>query len=100
MTHYERLMNGTKEDLVAELVLVAEWARELSASDWYNIKHSPGGLRQFVRDTLDRKCSEKAPTHDKHTCPYAYGIYQDLYYGTQYWCVVYGKECDNCKQGE
>lgn len=103
MTHYERLINGTKEDLVAELVLVAEWARELYATDWYNITHSPGGLRQFVRDTLDTEYIDKIAklsTHDKHACPYAYGIYQDLYYGTQYWCIVYGKECDNCKQGE
>lgn len=55
MTHYERLMNGTKEDLVAELVLVAEWARKLKESDWYNITHSPGGLKQFVRKTLDNE---------------------------------------------
>ena len=48
-------MNGTKEDLVAELVLVAEWARALSAIDWYNITHGPGGLRQFVRKTLDNE---------------------------------------------
>ena len=58
MTYYERLMNGTKEDLVAELVLVAEWARALSAIDWYNITHGPGGLRQFVRDSLNNEVKQ------------------------------------------
>lgn len=99
MTHYERLMNGTKEDLVAELVLVAEWARALSATDWHNITHSPGGLRQFVRNTLDRQYSEKAPTHNKYTCKYVYRTFEDLD-GPQYWCKLYNKDCDNCKQGE
>lgn len=37
MTHYERLMNGTKEDMVNEIVLVAKWARNLSSADWNNI---------------------------------------------------------------
>ena len=55
MTYYEKLKNSTKEDLVAELVLVAEWARALSATDWHNITHSSGGLRQFVRETLDNE---------------------------------------------
>ena len=53
MTYYEKLANGTKEDLINELVLVITWARGLSNRDWRDINSV--GLEQFVRDTLDNE---------------------------------------------
>ena len=55
MTHYERLMNGTKEDLITELVKVAHWARNLPSKDWTSILWSTDGLEGFVRETLDNE---------------------------------------------
>lgn len=53
MTRYEKLMSGTKEDLINEFILVAKWARDLSSADWRNITTGWGGLEKFVRDALD-----------------------------------------------
>ena len=55
MTHYERLMSGTKEDLIAELVAVAKWARHLPSKEWTSILWSTDGLEGFVRETLDNE---------------------------------------------
>lgn len=55
MTHYEKLMNGTKEDMINELVLAIKWAHELPAKDWNCIK---GDLKQFVRDVLNANAKE------------------------------------------
>lgn len=63
MTHYERLMNGTKEDLIAELVLVAKWARNLPSKDWTNILWSTDGLEGFVRETLDNEVNNHVVHH-------------------------------------
>lgn len=98
MTLYEKLMNGTKEDLIHEFVLVAKWARELSNADWNSITIGQGGLEKFVQDTLDRKYIDVAPTHNKDTCKYVYRTFEDLD-GPQYWCRLYDKDCDNCNEG-
>ena len=63
MTHYERLMGGTKEDLVKELVEVAKWARNLPSKDWTNIIWSTGGLEGFVRETLDNEVGNHVVYH-------------------------------------
>lgn len=55
MTHYERLMNGTKEDLIKEFVEIAKWARHLSSKDWTSILWSEGGLENFMREVLDNE---------------------------------------------
>jgi len=94
MTYCERLMRGTKEDLINELVLAIKWARNLSEADWNAITTGSGGLEKFVCDTLDNKSKESAL--NECTCEHAHGMFQD-HYGTRYWCAVYGKECDNCR---
>ena len=96
MTHYEKLIAGTKEDMVNEIVLVAKWARNLSSADWNAITIGWGGLEKFVRDTLDRKYIDTAPTHDKHTCKYVYRTFEDRD-GPQYCCKLYNKDCDRCQ---
>ena len=63
MTHYERLMGGTKEDLVKELVEVAKWARNLPSKDWTNIILSTDGLEGFVRETLDNEVGNHVVYH-------------------------------------
>ena len=63
MTHYERLMNGTKENLIAELVAVAKWARHLPSKDWTSILWSTDGLEGFVRETLDNEVNNHVVYH-------------------------------------
>lgn len=102
MTLYEKLSNGTKEDLVNELVLVAKWARNLSNEDWNNITTGWGGLEKFVRDTLDRKFPENndsalsATTRYSIRCPYVYRTFEDRD-GPEYWCRLKNKDCDGCR---
>lgn len=55
MTHYERLINGTKEDLIKEFAEVAKWARHLPSKEWTSILWSTDGLEGFVRETLDNE---------------------------------------------
>lgn len=55
MTLYEKLITGTKEDLINEFVLAIKWARELSKKDWYNVTHDidGDGLERLVKETLE-----------------------------------------------
>lgn len=55
MTLYEKLITGTKEDLINEFVLAIKWARELPKKDWYYVTHDIGGdgLERLVKETLD-----------------------------------------------
>lgn len=102
MTRYEKLINGTKEELVNEFVLVAKWARGLSNKDWNVITTGWGGLEKFVEDTLNvslplnSETSVKAPTHNKYNCPYVHRTYDDRD-GPEYWCTLYKKDCDGCR---
>lgn len=102
MTHYEKLMNGTKEDMVHELVLAIKWARELPEKDWKCIVNGWRGLEGFVQDTLDVKIPSgddaiaEALIRNKYNCKYAYRTYED-YDGAEYWCTLYNKDCDSCR---
>ena len=102
MTRYEKLISGTKEDLINEIVLVAKWARELTNMEWKCITQGWGGLEGFVRETLDIKLidnnnkTEKVSTGNKYTCCYAHRTYDDRD-GAEYWCTLYNKDCDSCK---
>lgn len=60
MTLYEKLITGTKEDLINEFVLAIKWARELSKKDWYHITHdiSGCGLERLVKETLEVNVEE------------------------------------------
>ena len=53
-THFERIMNGTKEDVVNELEAAIRWARDLSEGQWKTILSNPGGLRAFIYETMEK----------------------------------------------
>lgn len=57
MTRYEKLINGTKAELVSEFVNAMTWARELSNHDWNCILNDCSGLGMygFVCETLDQE---------------------------------------------
>ena len=61
MTLYEKLVTGTKEDMVNEFVLAINWARELSKKDWYNVTHdiSGRGLERLVKEILESDIKER-----------------------------------------
>ena len=52
-SHFDRILNGTKDDLVDELERVITWARGLTEAEWRAIMNSSGGLKQFIRDTME-----------------------------------------------
>ena len=52
-TNFERIKNGTEEDMVDEFEKVIRWARNLTHKEWYAITNDVhGGLRHFIRETL------------------------------------------------
>lgn len=52
--NFDRVLNGTREDLVGELEKAIVWARELSEKEWDSIVNSPGGLRGFIYETMEK----------------------------------------------
>ena len=49
MNNFDRILNGDKEALVAEIATAADWARNLSGQEWHNITHdSNGGLNGVI----------------------------------------------------
>lgn len=101
MTRYEKLIKGTKEDMINEFVLAIKWAKGLSTKDWNAIVNGWGGLEKFVQDVLDVKIPDntssavKTPTGNKYDCPYVHRTYEDRD-GPEYWCTLYNKDCDSC----
>lgn len=54
LNHFDRIRNGTNEDIVEELEKAITWARDLPAKQWKAITSSPGGLKAFIRETMER----------------------------------------------
>jgi len=54
MSNFDRILNGTEEDLVDELEKAITWARELDEDQWNDILNSRGGLRGFIRETMEK----------------------------------------------
>lgn len=54
-TYFERIMNGTKEDVVDELESAIRWARGLSEEQWEAILRFPGGLRAFIYNAMEKQ---------------------------------------------
>ena len=52
-THFDRVVNGTKDDLLDEFEKAIVWARCLTPTLWNAIVSSPDGLRGFIRDAMD-----------------------------------------------
>ena len=55
MTRYEKLINGTKQDMVADFVLAIKWARELPTKDWSALVNGWPGLEGLVCEVLDQE---------------------------------------------
>lgn len=51
-THFDRVLNGSKEEIVDELEKAIRWARKLPAKQWEMIEKSEGGLRAFIYETM------------------------------------------------
>lgn len=97
MTRYEKLINGTKEEMVNEFVAAIKWARELPEKDWKCLTTGWPGLEGLVRETLDFKLpgTVAEPTGNKYTCQHVHRIYD--WDGADCWCTLYNKECDSCR---
>ena len=54
LSNFDRVLNGTREDLVDELEKAIKWARALSAKEWDSIVNGPGGLRGFIVETMEK----------------------------------------------
>lgn len=62
----ERILNGDKDALVAEIASVATWARNLSAQEWYNITHDKdGGLNGVIGRIVDSNVTDAAADQGK-----------------------------------
>lgn len=53
MTRYEKLINDTKQDMVAEIVAAIKWARALPTKDWSALVNGWPGLEGLVCEVLD-----------------------------------------------
>ena len=52
-SRFDRIQNGTKEDVVDELEKVITWAWKLPKKQQEAIIARNGGLRQFIRDVME-----------------------------------------------
>lgn len=57
-SRFDRIRNGTEEDVVDELEKVIEWAWKLPKKQREAIINSNGGLRQFIRDVMEHPCEQ------------------------------------------
>lgn len=57
-SYFDRVLNGTKKDVIDELEQVIRWARGLSPAQWANIENSSGGLRGFIREVMELDVEE------------------------------------------
>ncbi len=55
MTRYEKLINGTKEELVNEFLLAMTWARNVPDHEWNLIINGWPGLEGLVSEVLDKE---------------------------------------------
>lgn len=53
MTYYEKLINGTKEDLIRGFLLVTNLGRYLLSKDWPECMQAEDELEKLVREVLD-----------------------------------------------
>lgn len=60
--HFDRIRNGTNEDIVEELEKAIVWARSLTGRQWNAITNSPGGLKAFIRETMERNGENESQT--------------------------------------
>lgn len=56
-SRFDRIQNGTKEDVVDELEEVIKWAWKLPKKQREAIIARNGGLRQFIRDVMEGEAS-------------------------------------------
>ena len=55
MTRYEKLINGTKEELMNEFLLAMTWARNLPDYEWNLIVNGWPGLPGLVSEVFDQE---------------------------------------------
>lgn len=54
LSHFDRVLSGTRDDLVDELEKAIKWARALSEKEWDSIVSGPGGLRGFIFEAMEK----------------------------------------------
>ena len=52
-TYFDRVLNGTKDDLLDELEKAIIWGHCLTPALWNAIVSSPGGLRGYISEVMD-----------------------------------------------
>ena len=57
-SYFDRLLNGTKKDIIDELELAIRWARDLTPTEWAAIEKRPDGLRGYIREAMEMKVEE------------------------------------------
>ena len=60
-TYFEKIMNGTRADLTDELEKAIRWAHNITDKEWTQINNAPGGLRRFIRETMERPATNQSP---------------------------------------
>lgn len=55
MTRYEKLISGTKEELMDEFLLAMTWARNLPDHEWNCIVNGWPGLNGLVSEIFDKE---------------------------------------------